>query len=85
MINWKVRLKNKNFWVAIIPAILLLAQAVGSVFGFSLDFGELADKLLNVVNIAFVCLAILGVVNDPTVATFGDSKQALEYDSPKED
>lgn len=26
-INWKVRIKNKMFWLALIPALLLLAQA----------------------------------------------------------
>ena len=49
-INWKVRIKNKNFWLALIPALLLLIQAVAYVFGFSLDLSELGDKLLAVVN-----------------------------------
>ena len=31
MINWKVRIKNKNFWLALIPALLLLIQAVAYV------------------------------------------------------
>ena len=50
MINWKVRLKNKNFWLSLIPALLLLIQAVAYVFGFSLDLSEMGDKLLAVVN-----------------------------------
>ena len=25
MINWKVRLKNKVFWLSLIPALLLLS------------------------------------------------------------
>ena len=37
MINWKVRIKNKTFWLSLIPALLLLAQALGAVFGLSLD------------------------------------------------
>ena len=28
MINWTVRIKNKNFWLAIIPALVLLVAAV---------------------------------------------------------
>ena len=36
-INWKVRVKNKAFWVAIIPAALLLVQQVCGVFGVALD------------------------------------------------
>ena len=39
MINWKVRIKNKMFWLALIPAALLLVQTVCSVFGIELDFG----------------------------------------------
>ena len=50
MINWKVRIKNKNFWIALIPAVLLLVQVIAAVFGYTLDLGELGDKLLAVVN-----------------------------------
>lgn len=84
MINWKVRLKNKNFWLALIPALLLLIQAVAYVFGFSLDLSELGDKILAVVNALFTVLAILGIVTDPTTEGVGDSAQALTYDRPKE-
>lgn len=85
MINWKVRVNNINFWIALIPAVLLLIQAVAAVFGYTLDLGELGDKLLVVVNAVFSILTILGVVTDPTTAGIGDSKQALTYIMPKED
>ena len=85
MINWKVRVKNKAFWVALIPAALLLALVVAAVFGVALDLGELGNKLLAVVNALFAVLAILGVVTDPTTAGLSDSKRALTYDKPKED
>lgn len=85
MINWIVRIKNKSFWLAIIPAVLLLVQTVAAVFGYSLDFGELGNRLIAVVNALFALLAILGVVNDPTTAGIADSKQARTYISPKED
>ena len=75
MINWIVRIKNKSFWLAIIPAVL----------GYSLDFGELGNRLIAVVNAVFGVLVILGVVNDPTTAGIADSKQARTYSSPKED
>ena len=26
-INWTVRIKNKSFWLSLIPALLLLTQA----------------------------------------------------------
>lgn len=84
MINWTVRFRNKAFWVALIPAVLLLIQVVAAVFGYTLDLGELGNRLLDVVNALFAVLAILGVVTDPTTKGVGDSAQALTYDKPKE-
>lgn len=84
-INWKVRIKNKNFWIALIPAVLLLVQVIAAVFGYTLDLGELGDKLLAVVNALFAVLTILGIVTDPTTAGIGDSKQALTYETPKKE
>ena len=82
-INWKVRIKNKTFWVTLIPAIILLIQAVASVFGIDLEFGELSDKLIYVVESVFVVLAILGIVTDHTTAGISDSEQAMTYTTPK--
>lgn len=82
-INWMVRIKNKNFWIAIIPAVLLLVQVVANVFGFTLDLGDLGNKLLAVVNAVFSVLVILGVVTDPTTAGIADSNQAMSYTEPK--
>lgn len=84
-INWLVRLKNKAFWVAIIPALLLLVQTVAATFGLTLDLGEIGDKLLAVVNAVFSVLAILGVVVDPTTNGVSDSTQAMTYEEPKKD
>ena len=84
-INWKVRIKNKNFWLSLIPAILLLVQVVAAVFGFTLELGEMGDKLLAVVNALFAVLTILGVVTDPTTAGLSDSAQAMTYEVPKKE
>ena len=82
-INWKVRVKNKNFWLALIPAVLLLIQVVANVFGYQLDLGDLGNKLLAVVNAVFAVLAILGIVTDPTTAGISDSNLAMTYEVPK--
>lgn len=81
-INWLVRVKNKAFWVALIPAVLLLVQAVAVLIGVSIDLGEIGDKLLQVVNAIFTVLAILGIVTDPTTTGTGDSEWALTYTQP---
>ena len=83
-INWTVRVKNKAFWVALIPAVLLLVQVIAAVFGFTIDLGDLGNKLLAVVNALFAVLSILGIVTDPTTAGVTDSEQALTYTEPKE-
>lgn len=82
-INWKVRIKNKAFWLALIPAILVLIQVVAAVFGYNLDLSDLGNKLLEVVNAVFVLLVILGIVVDPTTKGVRDSDQALTYTEPK--
>lgn len=82
-INWTVRIKNKNFWLAVIPALLLLAQTVAAVFGYTLDLGDIGNKLIAVVNAVFGVLVILGVVNDPTTAGMSDSNRAMNYKKPE--
>lgn len=71
--------------MSLIPAILLLIQVVAAPFGLVLDFGELGNQLLAIVNAVFAILAILGIVTDPTTAGVGDSAQALTYTEPKKD
>ena len=85
MINWRVRIRNKNFWISLIPSVLLLVQSVATLFGYTLDFGVLSGKLLDVVNAVFVVLAILGVVTDPTTYGVGDSDRAMTYLEPYKD
>jgi len=84
-INWEVRLKSKTFWLAIIPAVLILIQTVAAVFGFDLDLSELSGKLLAVVDAVFVVLAILGIVVDHTTKGIGDSALAKSYTEPRDE
>ena len=84
-VNWLVRLKNKTFWLSFIPALLLLVQVIASVFGYSLELGELGNKLLAVVNAVFALLSILGIVTDPTTSGVSDSERAMGYTEPKTD
>lgn len=84
-INWTVRIKNKAFWVAIIPAILLLAQQICAIFGFELNVAGISDQLIAIVGTVFAILTLIGVVNDPTVNSLSDSAQAMTYTEPKKD
>ena len=84
-INWLVRIKNKIFWVALIPAVLILIQSVAAVFGYTLDLSEVGNKLIDVVEAVFGILVILGIVVDPTTDGMNDSKQAMTYTVPKKE
>ena len=84
-INWTVRLKNKAFWVAIVPAILLLIQQVCGMFGIKIEIAGLSDQLLAIIGTVFAILSLIGIVNDSTVATLSDSNQAMTYTEPKVD
>lgn len=84
-INWKVRIKNKSFWLAFVPAVLLMVQAIAAPFGYNWDFMVLNQQLATIVNAVFAVLALLGIVNDPTTEGISDSAQALTYESPKKE
>lgn len=84
MINLTVRMKNKAFWLALIPAVLLLIQVCAVPFGYTWDFANLGTQLTAIVNAAFAVLSILGIVNDPTTQGLGDSARAMTYTKPSE-
>ena len=84
-INWNVRLKNKNFWLALVPALALLFQAFADIFGIKLEFGQTIDKVLVFINVLFSFLVLVGIVNDPTTSGLSDSTRALDYDEPNAD
>ncbi len=84
-INWVVRIKNKNFWLSLIPAVLLLVQVIAAPFGYEWDFVVLNEQLAAIVNALFAVLAILGVITDPTTAGIADSRMAMRYIEPRKE
>lgn len=84
MINVIVRIKNRTFWLALIPAVLLLIQVVAAPFGYQWDFVALNRQLADIVNALFAVLAIVGVVVDPTTKGLSDSARAMTYVQPSE-
>lgn len=76
--DWKTRIKNKTFWLAIVPAILLLAQVVAVPFGYKFDIDLINKQLLDIVNAAFGVLTIVGVVADPTTAGITDKEASKQ-------
>jgi len=84
-INWKARLRNKWFWMTMIPMVLLLIQQVCGIFGVTIDLSGLQEKLVAVAGTVFAILGVLGVAVDMTTKGIGDSKRALAYEKPYDD
>lgn len=82
MINWKVRIRNRAFWLAVIPAVLLLVQSVAAMFGLTLELDAFGARLAAIVNQLFLLLTLLGIINDPTTQGLHDSDRAMEYEVP---
>ena len=82
MINWKVRFKNKVFWITFIPAVLLVIQTLAALFGITLDLSAIGDKLIEVVDAVFSLLVILGVVVDHTTKGVKDGALGSTYTEP---
>lgn len=87
MINWKVRFRNKNWVIAFISQIMIVAQIVLSCLNYlGVTEFQLTDaiqnSILTLVNAVFVILSMLGLVQDPTTKGFSDSDRAMQYKDP---
>ncbi|ARJ52032.1 phage holin [Staphylococcus lutrae] len=82
MINWKIRIKQKTFWVAILSAIFLFAQNIAKIFGY--DIEVYTTQLTDTLNGVLGFLVLVGVIQDPTTSGIGDSDQALNYEEPRQ-
>ena len=81
-INWKVRFRNKSFWVFMIPLVFLLVQQVFAIFGVVTDFTNIQNQLIAIVGTIFTIFAGLGIIVDPNTAGIKDSDLAMTYDEP---
>ena len=80
--NWKVRIRNKWFWITLIPAVLLLVQQVLAIFGVTIDLHDVEAQVLAIVETVFLILGILGIAVDMTTDGIGDNKRAMGYEKP---
>lgn len=89
MINWKARVRQKWFWLTLIPAVLLLLDQLwglvallGSIQAGRLYDGPVMEALLSLAGTAFAVMVILGLPVDTTTQGYGDSARALAYAEP---
>ena len=75
-INLKLRLQNKQFIIAIVSAILLLAGQIAELLGYAFD-GETSQAIMATVNTVLSILVAVGVVQDPTTSGLSDDDEVL--------
>ncbi len=80
-INWKVRIRHRQFWVALISAIVLLANQVASIF--DVDITVMSAKIQQSLESLLLVLALFGIIIDPTTVGVKDSSQAMVYTKPR--
>ena len=81
-INWKVRLRHKQFWVSLIALLLVLANQVAEIFGY--DITVYNDQITALSETILGILILLGIIVDPTTQGLSDSERALTYKKPGE-
>lgn len=90
MLNLKVRMKQKWFWITLVPLVFLfLDQVVGLIQVFQtyavidvLTNGIAQEIIISLIGIAFSILALIGFPVDLTTDGYGDSVRALGYTEP---
>ncbi len=87
MINWKVRFKNRNWVIAFISQLFIVAELILTglhylgITNFQLTH-VFKDWVITLVNAIFVLLGMLGIIQDPTTKGISDSSRAMKYKEP---
>lgn len=84
-INWKVRLKNKVFWISLIPLVCVFVKEILALFGIEINLDGVANQLVDLVETLFTIIGLFGIVIDPTTSGISDSNNAMTYEEPKVD
>lgn len=79
-INWKVRFRNKTWFVTFMGAVLTIVYQILGMVGISAPVSQ--DALTNILMMVVNLLVLLGVIIDPTTSGVTDSTRALTYDKP---
>lgn len=78
MVNWKVRLQNKTWLLAMTAAIVAFVYQVLGLCGIVPAVSQ--DQITQLVGIVMNIFVALGIVVDPTTKGVGDSDRALTYE-----
>lgn len=86
-INWKVRVKNPQFWIAVAAIILGQVFSYYGISGTDLTTWESVWQLVinffsNPYILVSTLIAVYVATLDPTTPGVSDSKRALQYKKP---
>lgn len=86
-INWKVRVKNTQFWITVLLAVGTPLFAYYGITGADLDTWESVftlakNALSNPYVLATIGVSVYNAVVDPTTRGVKDSSRALTYRKP---
>lgn len=82
-INFKVRLKNKAFVLTMLSAMVAFIYQMCGIIGIIPAIGE--DMVIQLIGLVLNLLVGLGILVDPTTSGINDSRQALNYITPRKD
>lgn len=82
-LNLKARMRHKEFCVAALALILVLANQIAGVFGHDITIYN--EQITAISETVFTLLGLLGVFVDPTTRGLSDSKTAMGYTKPKKE
>lgn len=68
MIDWKARIRNKYFWIALVSAILILLDQLGMV---------VPSNAIEITNTILTIFVILGIIIDPSSKGITDKPKEL--------
>lgn len=77
MINWKIRIRNKMFWMGLTGTIIPLVYLILDTFNIVPNITQ--NTVMDMVVMLISILGVLGVIHDPTTKGLRDSERALGY------
>ena len=80
MINWKVRLQNKTWLLAMLAAIVAFVYQLLGLRDIVPAVSQ--DQVTQLIGLVINILVALGIVVDPTTTGVTDSSRAMHYDKP---
>ena len=82
-INFRVRAKNPYFWMGIFGVILTsMGIEPETLTSWQTLCFQLSQFISNPFRVGTAIVAVIGVICDPTTAGIGDSKRAMNYETP---